>query len=116
MIIYSIYYFGVPAVINLDAQKSNIQKIVKDKSGIEIDYKNPLLKMGLTPSVILSADEFSAAQNLIAKDVKIQINLLPLIFKTLDIKKFTCENIKTNLLLDENGNLFIGNYQLKPIK
>ena len=45
-IIYSLYYFAVPAVINSDTNKSFIKSVIKNQSGIDLDYKNTKIKMG----------------------------------------------------------------------
>ena len=51
-ILYGIYYWGVPALINIDKRMPNIEGEVYKKTGYKISVKDPYIKMGHLPSVM----------------------------------------------------------------
>lgn len=124
--LYGVYYWGVPAFINLPKRVDFIEKTVFEKSGYKIDVSNPSLKMGLIPSVWLKADSLNILNNDNSKALGIEqpcinIRLLPLIFKNLDIKYFSAYNITANFVFDKDAKFKLGQYPLEiqseqPIK
>ena len=113
LIIYSIYLFILPAIINFSLKKDYIQAKIKNQVGLDFVLTSPKVKTGLTPSIIFEADEISAP-NLILKAPKLKISLLPLIIKTLKIDSFECRDINAELIFDKNQKLYLGAFPLEP--
>ena len=108
--LYGVYYWGIPAIIDLPNNIDLIEQAVLKKSGYKISIQNPSLKMGLIPAIKIKADDFAILNddNSKAFDVEkpyISIRLLPLIFKEIDIHDFSAENIQTNLVFDKDNKL-----------
>ncbi len=119
MILYGAYYWGIPAVIGLGEKADLIEKTIFNKYGYKIDIENLSLKMGLLPSVCLKADNFALLNDnnshaLSIEKPKINIKLLPLIFKSIDIKHFSANNIEVNIVFDEDSKLKLGQYAIEP--
>ena len=116
--LYSGYYWGIPAVINLPNKVNFIEQTVLAQSGYKIALKNPTLKMGLIPAIQIKADNFAILNNDNSKALDIEkpyfnIRLLPLIFKEIDIHDFSAENIQTNLIFDKDAKLKLGQYLIE---
>lgn len=119
--IYGIYYFGIPAIINLPKRQAFIENEILKESGIPLKIANPSLKMGILPSLIIKAGEINlkGKNNEVALDIKnpyFKIELFPLLFNKLDIEKFSADNVYINLTLPENFELELGQYCIKDIK
>lgn len=117
-VLYGAYYRGIPAVVNLPKRVHLIEQTVLNEAGYKIDLKNPSLKMGLIPSVWVKADNFAILNDDGSKALEIQnpyinIRILPLIFKELDIKHFSADNINANLVFDTDSKLKLGQYPLE---
>ena len=113
--LYGGYYWGIPAFVNLPAKVNFIEQTVLEQSGYKITLENPTLKMGIIPAIQIKADNFAILNddNSKALDVKnpyINIRLLPLIFKEIDIHNFSAKNIETNLIFDTDSKLKLGQY------
>ena len=116
--LYGVYYWGIPAIIDLPNNIDLIEQAVLKKSGYKISIQNPSLKMGLIPAIKIKADDFAILNddNSKAFDVEkpyISIRLLPLIFKEIDIHDFSAENIQTNLVFDKDNKLKLGQYVIE---
>ena len=116
-ILYGIYYWGIPALINLPEKSSYIEQTVLKESGYKISLENPKLKMGLIPSVWIKADNFAILNNDDTKALDIEkpalnIRLLPLIFKKVNIKIFSANNINANFVFTKDSQLKLGQYSI----
>lgn len=116
--LYGVYYWGIPAIVDLPNNIDLIEQAVLKKSGYKISIQNPSLKMGLIPAIKIKADDFAILNddNSKAFDVEkpyISIRLLPLIFKEIDIHDFSAENIQTNLVFDKDNKLKLGQYVIE---
>jgi len=112
--LYGIYYFGIPAVVNLPERVDFIQQTIFTETGYKTVIKNPKMKMGILPSVKLKAESFAIVNDdnteaLSVTNPNIKINLLPL-----SIKRLNAEDINTNVIIDENSKLKLGQYELTP--
>ena len=90
-VLYGIYYWGIPAVVNLPSRTDFIEQTVFKETGYKVSLTNPSVKMGLLPSVWVKADSFAVLNDDNSKALNINkpyisIKLLPLIFKNIDIK------------------------------
>lgn len=117
-ILYGVYYWGIPAVINLPDRVDYIEASVLKQSGYKIDIVNPDLKMGLIPSVWLKADRLDILNNDNSKALSIEkpcinIRLLPLILKDVNIKHFSASNISANFVFDKDKKFKLGQYPIE---
>ena len=115
--LYGIYYFGIPAFINIKKHTDVIEKTVLNETGYKINISSPDLKMGYLPSIWIKADNIAILNNDNSKalnidKLKLNIKLLPLILKKIDIKYFSADNIYANLVLTKNSKLQLGQYPL----
>ena len=116
--LYGAYYWGIPAVVDLPNKKDFIEQKVFEQTGYRVNVENPTLKMGLIPSVQVFAKEFSILNSdgtkaLTVQNPYINIRILPLILKNLDIHQFTSDNIEANLVFDKDYKLKLGQYLLE---
>ena len=97
--LYSGYYWGIPAIVNLPTRVDFIEQTVLEQSGYKISLKNPTLKMGLIPAVQIKADNFAILNNDNSTAFGIEkpylnIRLLPLIFKEkIDVQNFHIKKV-----------------------
>lgn len=116
--LYGAYYWGIPAVVDLPNKKDFIEQKVFEQTGYRVNVENPTLKMGLIPSVQVFAKEFSILNSdgtkaLTVQNPYINIRILPLVLKNLDIHQFTSDNIEANLVFDKDYKLKLGQYLLE---
>lgn len=116
--LYGVYYWGIPAVINLPERTGYITEKVFEETGYKISLTNPSLKMGLTPSVWLAADNFSILNDDNTKALNIEnphigLKIIPLIFNNIDIKQFSTDKININLVFDKDLKLKLGQYLIE---
>ena len=115
VLLYAIYYWIVPVVVNIDARMPAIQKIIKKELGCDIAIKNPSLKMGLSPSIWLDASNLEILDKnnlspLSVKNPRIKVNLLPLFIGKIQLAYFSCDKINADLKIDKHSRFYIGNY------
>ena len=112
--LYAIYYWVVPVVVNVQGRMPAIQKALKSNFGLDIEVQNPELKMGLSPSVWLNADDFKIKDGnsmpLEVKNPKVKIRLLPLIIGKINIAYFSCDEMDAKVKFDKFSRFYIGNY------
>ncbi len=116
-VLYGAYYLGIPALVNLPEKAGYIEETVLKEYGYKISLKNPHLKMGFTPAVWIKAENFAILNNdntnaLNIENPVINIKLLPLIFKKIDIGLFSAENMDVNLVFTKDSELKLGQYGL----
>ena len=113
-VLYGIYYWGIPAVVNLPNKTDFIEKLAKEQ-GYNIQLLNPHLKMGLRPAVILKAEDVKLLNddNSVAFELKnpyVKIALLPFLFKKAEIRDFRADNVFAQIFYDKV--LKIGQYPI----
>lgn len=116
-VLYGAYYWGTPVIVNLPKRVDFIEQAVFKETGFKVNLANPSLKMGLIPSIWIKADSFTIlndnnSEALSIENPYINIRLLPLILKDLDIKYFSSDNISANLVFDKDAKLKLGQYPL----
>ena len=114
LFLYGIYYWGIPAIVNVSSRIELI-KSLSQKAGYKIELVNPKLKMGLRPSIIVSADSFELLNDdkskaLEIKSPYVKIAILPFLFKRIDIRDFTADKIVAQIYYDKN--IKIGQYPI----
>ena len=121
--LYGIYYWGIPAIVNLPARVDLIKSAARAE-GYNIELKNPELKMGLRPAVIIKADYFALLNDDNSKALEIErpylkAAILPFIFKKAVIRDFEAENINAQIIYDKTlklGQYPINMEQKQPVK
>lgn len=115
---YGIYYFGIPAFANSKMDSGQIQTVIKKQSGFNVKIENPTVKMGILPAIILDAqniqvlnDDNSTPLNI--KNPHINLKLLPLIFKKIEISNLSADEFDIQLYLDKDFKLKLGQYSLE---
>ena len=109
-ILYGAYYWAIPALVKLP------ENIVFEEYKIALG--NPTIKTGVIPSVKFSAQDVALLNddNTKAFEIKnpnIDIRLIPLLFKRVDIQDFTADEINADIALDKDKNIKLGQYKLK---
>lgn len=109
-ILYGAYYWAIPALVKLP------ENIAFEEYNIAL--KNPKVKTGLIPSIKFSAQDVALLNddNTKAFEIKnpnIDIRLIPLLFKRVDIQDFTADEINADIALDKDKNIKLGQYKLK---
>lgn len=112
-IMYSLYYWGLPVLLNLKATVPFISKFIKNEYGFNLEINNPKIKMGLMPSIWFSADEFKVLNDnktnaLYFNKPNLKLSLIPLIIGKVDIKYFNAKNVFVDLSCDKNLNFRLG--------
>lgn len=116
-VLYGLYYFGTPAIVNISQRTDLIESAVFKETGLKVEITNPSLKMGLIPSVWIKADSFTILNDDNSKALNVEkpylnIRLLPLILKELDIKHFSSNAVSANFVFDKDSKLKLGQYPL----
>ena len=115
VIFYAVYYFGLPALVNVPENFVLIEKTIQTQTGMKIQISNPKIKMGYIPSLIFYSDEVAILNNDDTKAFKcskpyINIRLLPLIFKKIYIKELSADAITAYFVFD--GDFKLGQYKI----
>lgn len=116
VLFYAAYYWGIPAAVNIKSRTPELQKLVKNELGFDVSIENPELKMGLIPSVWVSASHFeikgSNDSPLVVANPKLKLKLLPLIFGKIHLGYFACDKIKGDFRVDKHNRFYVGEYIL----
>ena len=112
------YTWGIPAIVNIQAHKSTIEKKVYENSGYKIDIGNPKLTMGFFPSVWVSSDNISLLNDdnskaLSIDNPRLKIKLLPLLRKKIEISRLSATKEVAYFVFTKDSELLIGQYPLK---
>ncbi|MDR1326846.1 MAG: hypothetical protein LBJ74_00410, partial [Heliobacteriaceae bacterium] len=115
IVLYGLYYRGIPAVVNLPGRAAQIEELALKQTGFKISLKNPQLTMGLMPAAKIKADEFAILNDddtkaLSAAKPELKISLLPLLFKKINIKYLYADDIEANFTF-KDSKLKLGQYE-----
>ena len=118
--LYGLYYWGIPALINIEKRMPTIEEKILDKTGYKISIEKPYVKMGLVPSVWLMAEDVSlinddGSKALFLEHSALKIHLLPLLFGKIHIGNFSSDRIDINLIYTKDSKLKLGQYELKQL-
>ena len=116
-----LYTWGIPAVVNIESHKSDIEKLIFEKTKYKVDIGTPKLSMGMFPSVWLESDKVkllnddgSAAGTI--DYPKIKIKLLPLLKKKIEVAKFSAQKEEIHLIFTKDSKFKIGQYLIEMQK
>ncbi len=116
-----LYTWGIPAIVNIKAHKSQIENLIFEKTQYKVNIGNPKLSMGMFPSIWLESDNVSLLNydNTVAASIdnpKIQIKLLPLLKKKVEVARFSAQKEEVHLTFTKDSKFQIGQYQIKAPK
>ena len=66
-----LYTWGIPAVVNIKAHKSQIENLIYKNTKFKVDIGSPELSMGMFPSVLIKSDNVSVLNDVGSKVVSI---------------------------------------------
>ena len=117
ILLYAIYYFVLPLIINLDKFNPQITNFIKQEYGYKVDIQKPSFKFGLSPSIWLKADKFQLLNDdgtpaFYTEKPVIKVSLLPLILGRVNLKYFSSDNIFIDLYCDKELRVKLGQYLL----
>lgn len=115
---YGLYYWGIPALINIESRMSVIERKLQEKTGYKLSVTDPYIKMGHTPAIWFMAEDISLVNNdgtnaLNLQHSAVKIHLLPLLSGKIHIGNFSSDKIEANLFYTKNSELKLGQYVLK---
>ena len=117
---YGLYYWGIPALINIENRMPVIEKQIQAKTGYKLSVKSPYVKMGHTPAIWFMAEDISLLNNdgtqaFNMQHSAIKIYLLPLLAGKIQIGNFSSDSITANLFYTKNSELKLGQYKLEKL-
>ena len=119
--LYGGYYWGIPAAVNLPKRMPDIEAKIKQKSGFDISVKNPVLKMGIIPSIYFKAEcaallNSDGTKAFALEHPSLHLKLLPLIFNRVELDNFYAESVSADFSLGQDEKIRIGDYVLPEFK
>lgn len=116
-VLYGIYYWGIPTVLNSANFVDFAQQKISSTFPFKTEIKNPKFKMGLLPAIWVNADEVSVfnkngSKALYLETPAVKISLLPLLVKKLHLANFSAKNSFAYLTLEKNSMLKLGDYPI----
>jgi hypothetical protein len=116
VLLYAVYYWGIPAAINIQHKIPLIQSFIKKELGLQVEIKNPSLKMGFMPSIWFDASNFNVVDKtsfpLSIVKPKLKIHLLPLLFGKIHLAYFSCDKVNADLKIDKHYRFYIGEHMI----
>ena len=118
--LYGGYYWGIPALVDIEHRMPEIEAQISQKTGIVISVAEPELKMGITPSVYVEADRVQilntdGSEALSIEHPQVSLRLLPLLFRHVVIDKLNADNVSADFTLGKDSKLRLGDYILPEI-
>ena len=115
---YGLYYWGIPALINIESRMPVIERKLQEKTGYKLSVADPYIKMGHTPAIWFMAEDISLINDdgtnaLNLQHSAVKIHLLPLLSGKIHIGNFSSDKIEANLFYTKNSELKLGQYLLK---
>ena len=115
---YGLYYWGIPALINIESRMPVIERKLQEKTGYKLSVADPYIKMGHTPAIWFMAEDISFINDdgtnaLNLQHSAVKIHLLPLLAGKIHIGNFSSDKIEANLFYTKNSELKLGQYVLK---
>jgi len=113
-----LYTWGIPAVVNIKARKTQIENLVYKNTNYKVDIGNPKLSMGMFPSVWIESDNVSLLNDDGSKAAsvdcpKLQIKLFPLLKKKIVVSRFSAQKEDFYLEFTKDSKFKLGQYVLK---
>ena len=115
--LYGGYYWGIPALVDIEHRMPEIEAQISQKTGIVISVAEPELKMGITPSVYVEAGSTQILNSdgtdaLFIKNPQLHLKLLPLLFRHVVIDKLSADSVSADFSLGKDSKIRLGDYIL----
>lgn len=112
------YTWGIPALVNIQSHKAQIEQTVLEKYGYRVDIGNPKFSMGFFPSVWIMSDNISLLNDdnskaLSIDNPRLKLKLFPLLKKKIDITELSATREDAYFIFTKNSEFLIGQYPLK---
>lgn len=118
LFVCGIYTWGIPAILNNDANRVFVQDKIEQTSGYKVNIGNAKLSMGVFPSIWIKSDNISLLNDdgtkaLSVDNPKLKLKLLPLIKKRIEISRLSADKEDIYLVYSKNSEFMIGQYPIK---
>lgn len=115
VLLYSVYFWGIPSILNVKKNINIVENLVENASGVKIKITNPKLKMGLLPSVWFKADRFSIlnkdnSEALFVKNPNLEVSLLKFLVGKCHVTYFSADDVEATFLYKKDLKLYLGDY------
>lgn len=112
-----LYTWGIPAIINIKANKALIEYEILEKTGYVVTLGNPEISMGMFPSIWLKSDNISLLNSddskaLSIDNPKLKVKLFPLLFNRIEIQGISATKEYAFFALTKDKKLLLGDYPL----
>ena len=119
--LYGIYYWGIPAEININRNIGYVESAVKNQTGLTLKIKRPKIKMGILPAIWIMGANVALFNSdgdcaLEIDNPAIKINFLPLLRGKLSIGNLSADSIYSEFVYTKNGELKLGEYVLPQVQ
>jgi uncharacterized protein involved in outer membrane biogenesis len=108
LLVIPFYLYGIPKLIDLEKYKTEIQNNIKQETGLNIDLEDPALSTTLDLGIVLQANNLKVnyenndeLANI--KKVSAKIQIVPLLFKKIEISELKLEKPELYLTKLQNG-------------
>lgn len=117
-ILYGGYLLGIPLALNNSKFENFAERTIQNMAGYKVDLVNPKIRAGIIPSIIFRAEELNVLNDDNTKAMAIDrpyinIKLIPLLFKNINISKLKADGLYANVIYDKNHNFKLGQYPIK---
>ena len=112
-----LYTWGIPAIVNIKAHKSQIEDLIYKNTGFRVDIGNPKLTMGVFPSVWIKSDKVALINDdgsnaALVVSPKAHIKLLPLLKKKIVVSSLSAKSEEFNFVFTKDSEFRLGQYLL----
>ena len=120
-LLYAGFVFVLPAILNLNNYKDDIQKLVQQSVKLNLDFQD--IKLVTTPGLKAGVNisglnlSYPDGKNIVQlQNAQAKVELLPLIFKTVKISDITAESPSLSVEFLADGNIDIVEYITKNLE
>ena len=113
-----LYTWGIPALVNTNANINLAEKKIYETSGYKVELGKAKISMGIFPSVWLKSDNISVYNDdktkaLSIDNPKLKLKLFPLLRKKIEISKLSADREDIYLIYSKNSEFMLGQYPIK---
>lgn len=116
-LLVAVYFFVVPRLVNIEKYSPEIKNALREKLNVPVEFKHiDFSTTGrLTARLDINGLKIDNG-NVATKDAAIEIAIIPLVAKHIDITKIEIDDLQVNLIRFENGKFNVENYIKPPSK
>ncbi len=114
-----IFLLVVPKTVNKYISNGDFQRLIKQKAGLNLTYKelkiktSPLFALKISGNQLLAKNE-NNQELLKAKDLELSLYLPSLLWKKIVLKDLATNDFYLTLVRKTNKKIYFGNYEIKP--